>query len=500
MDEILEMKQISKSFPGVKALQNVHFSVKRGEVHCLIGANGAGKSTLMKILAGVYPKDEGEVYLEGQKVEVASPSDSRRLGVMTIYQELSLVEHLTVAENIFLGSYANPRFGVVSWKRLRAEAQKVINRLGISIDVEKQVSELSMGHKQLVELAKALEGNAKIIVMDEPSTTLSEKEIKTLFSTIEELKRQGITIIYISHKLEELFAIGDRVTVLRDGKWVATRPIDELDQEALTELITGHKVEKRERSFEQRQFVEVLRADSLSTDKIENISFSLGKGEILGLYGLVGSGRTELLKALYGVDPLKTGAVYLDGQMVKITKPSQAIRLGIGLVPENRKTEGAVLGLSVEENAVLPSYDRFAKWGVIQKRKIHAAVSKHVSDMRVKTPSLATSIGNLSGGNQQKVIISKWLVHESRIILFDEPTQGIDIGAKQEIYKIMRELTEQGTSMIVASSEINELLEVCHRILVMYSGKVAGEFRNPQQQKEEILHYAVTGGTAVWNT
>ncbi|WP_400162732.1 sugar ABC transporter ATP-binding protein [Brevibacillus sp. TJ4] len=500
MDAILEMKQISKSFPGVKALQQVDFSVRQGEVHCLIGANGAGKSTLMKILAGVYAKDEGTILLDGQKIEAGSPADSRRLGVMTIYQELSLVEHLTVAENIFLGSYANPRYGVVSWKRLREEAQKVITRLGISIDVEQPVSALSMGHKQIVELAKALEGNAKIIVMDEPSTTLSEKEIHTLFATIDELKRQGITIIYISHKLEELFTVGDRVTVLRDGKWIATRDIGELDQETLTELITGHKVAKKERTLEQRQFTEVLRVDSIHTDKIGQVSFSLGKGEILGLYGLVGSGRTELLKALYGVDPIKNGTVYLDGQARKISKPSQAIALGMGLVPENRKTEGAVLGLSVEENAVMPSYDRFARWGVIQKRKVQEAVSRHVLAMRVKTPSLATSVGNLSGGNQQKVIISKWLVHESRIILFDEPTQGIDIGAKQEIYRIMRELAEQGTSMIVASSEINELLEICHRILVMYRGEVAGEFRDPQQQKEEILHYAVTGGTAVWNT
>lgn len=499
MSEILSMQNISKSFPGVKALHNVNFSVKQGEIHCLIGANGAGKSTLMKILAGVYPKDDGDIYLHGEKVQIASPSDSKRLGVITIHQELSLVEHLTVAENIYLGTYAEPRFGFVSWKRLRKRAQALIDRLGIAIDVETPVSELSMGHKQIVELAKALEGNAKIIIMDEPSTTLSESEIRTLFTIIEELIKQGITIIYISHKLEELFAIGDRVTVLRDGKRVATREIKELDQASLTELIIGYKVEKQERNVEQTHFQELLRAESIQTKQIANVSFSLGKGEVLGLYGLVGSGRTELLKALYGIDPLISGAIHLNGKAVKIESPSKAIRLGMGLVPENRKTEGAILGLSVEENAVLPAYDRFASKGIINPGRIRSAVADKIRELNVKTPDAQTLMGNLSGGNQQKVIISKWLVRQSEIILFDEPTQGVDIGAKQEIYKIIRKLVAQGTSIIVASSEINELQEICNRILVMFRGSVVGEFHDPQRQKEEILNHAVTRGTSLWN-
>lgn len=494
------MQNISKSFPGVKALQNVDFSVNKGEVHCLIGANGAGKSTLMKILAGVYPKDEGEIYLQGEKIQISSPADSKRLGVITIHQELSLVEHLTVAENIYLGSYAQPRFGFVSWKRLRKQAQELINRLGIAINVDTPVSELSMGHKQIVELAKALESNAKVIIMDEPSTTLSENEIRTLFTIIEELIKQGITIIYISHKLEELFAIGDRVTVLRDGKWVATRELGELDQTSLTELIIGYKMEKQERSREQLHFPELLRAEALQTRQISNVSFSLGKGEILGLYGLVGAGRTELLKALYGVDPLSSGAIYLEGNQVKIDSPSKAIRLGMGLVPENRKTEGAILGLSVEENAVLPAYDRFASGGIISPGRIRSEIADKIRELNVKTPDATTLMGNLSGGNQQKVIISKWLIRQSQIILFDEPTQGVDIGAKQEIYKIIQRLVADGASVIVASSEINELQEICNRILVMFRGSIVGEFRDPLSQKEEILKSAVTGGTTLWNT
>ncbi|MFP3388407.1 sugar ABC transporter ATP-binding protein [Brevibacillus sp. SIMBA_040] len=500
MSEILKMQNISKSFPGVKALQNVNFSVNKGEVHCLIGANGAGKSTLMKILAGVYPKDEGEIYLQGEKIQISSPADSKQLGVITIHQELSLVEHLTVAENIYLGSYAQPRFGFVSWKRLRKQAQELINRLGIAIDVDTPVSELSMGHKQIVELAKALESNAKVIIMDEPSTTLSENEIRTLFTIIEELIKQGITIIYISHKLEELFAIGDRVTVLRDGKWVATRELGELDQTSLTELIIGYKMEKQERSREQLHFPELLRAESLQTRQISNASFSLGKGEILGLYGLVGAGRTELLKALYGVDPLSSGVIYLEGNQVKIDSPSKAIRLGMGLVPENRKTEGAILGLSVEENAVLPAYDRFASGGIISPGRIRSEIADKIRELNVKTPDAATLMGNLSGGNQQKVIISKWLIRQSQIILFDEPTQGVDIGAKQEIYKIIQRLVADGASVIVASSEINELQEICNRILVMFRGSIVGEFLDPLSQKEEILKSAVTGGTTLWNT
>ncbi|WP_027416820.1 sugar ABC transporter ATP-binding protein [Aneurinibacillus terranovensis] len=497
MQPVLEMKNISKEFPGVKALDSVQFSVIPGEVHCLIGANGAGKSTLMKILAGVYSKDEGDIFLQGKKVDITGPSQSKELGIATIYQELSLIEHLTVAENIFLGTYMKPRYGIMSWKKINEESSKIITRLGIPIQVQKKVSELSAGHKQIVELAKAIASHAKLIVMDEPSTTLSEKEVNTLYRVIEDLKRQGITIIFISHKLEELFTIGDRVTVLRDGKYVATKKLKEISQDELIELIIGHKVEKKKRETSKRTFQELLRVESLSNHKLSNINLQLGKGEIIGLYGLVGSGRTEVLKALYGVDQIKKGSVFIHGNKQKITKPSKAIQLGMGLVPENRKSEGALLHLSVRENAIVASHGHLSKFTVLLRDKVKDVVSKTISELRVKTPTPDTLMMNLSGGNQQKVIISRWLIHNSEILLFDEPTQGIDVGAKDEIYRVMREVASQGKGIIVVSSEINELLEVCNRILVMYDGKIVGEFDDPQNQKEEILHLAVKGGDNV---
>lgn len=494
MQPLLEMINITKQFPGVKALDNVRFSVLQGEVHCLIGANGAGKSTLMKILTGVYQKDEGEISFRGKKVDISGPSQSKEIGISIIYQELSLIEHLTVAENIFLGTYLKPKFGVLSWNKLNAEAEKIIARLGLPIPVQKRVSELSAGHKQIVELAKAIASHAKLIIMDEPSTTLSEKEVDTLFRVIEDLKNQGITIIYISHKLEELFAVGDRVTVMRDGKYVATKPLKEMTQDELIELIIGHKTNKTKKEMTKRDFEELLRVENISNHKISNIHLRLGKGEIIGLYGLVGSGRTEFLNTLYGIDPIKEGAIYIHGTRQEITKPSKAIRLGMGLVPENRKTEGALLHLSVEENAIIPSHRKLSRFSVLRKDKVKEAVSQKISQLRIKTPSPETLMMNLSGGNQQKVIISRWLIRDSEILLFDEPTQGIDVGAKEEIYHIMRELVSKGKGIIVVSSEINELLELCNRVLVMYDGKMIGEFHEPQNQKEEILHYAVKGG------
>jgi ABC-type sugar transport system ATPase subunit len=494
MHEVLEMKKITKEFPGVKALDSVDFSVSAGEVHCLIGANGAGKSTLMKVLTGVYQKDEGEIFFEGKKVEISGPAQSKAIGISIIYQELSLIEHLSVTENIFLGDYLKPKFGVMSWKRLHEEAKKSLNGFGINIPVQKKIVDLSAGHKQIVELAKAVACNARMIIMDEPSTTLSENEVETLFRVINDLKKQGITIIYISHKLEELFKIGDRVTVMRDGKYVATKYLNEITQDDLVELIIGHKVEKKKGEISETKFEELLHVNRISNQRLRNISFTLGKGEILGLYGLVGSGRTEVLKALYGIDPLHEGSISIQGVKQKINKPSKAIKLGMGLVPENRKTEGALLHLSVMENSIISSLSKLSNYTILRKDKATALVKEKINDLSIKTPSVDTIMGNLSGGNQQKVIISRWLIRESNILLFDEPTQGIDVGTKEEIYRIMRKLSQQGKGIIVVSSEINQLLDVCNRILVMYSGSIIGEFDDPQTQKEEILHYSVKGG------
>ncbi len=494
MEPILSMLNISKSFPGVKALSHVDFTVRQGEVHCLIGANGAGKSTLMKILTGVYDKDEGDIYFEGSKVEIGNPARSKELGIAIIYQELSLIDHLSVAENIFLGSYLKPAYGLLSWRKLRREAADILERFGISIPVDKRVGELSAGHKQIVELAKAIASHARLIIMDEPSTTLSQKEVETLFRVIGDLKRQGITVIYISHKLEELFAIGDRVTVMRDGRYIATKALTELDEEELVELIIGHKAVRHVHVKHERQFEELLRVEHLTTKHVHNVSFELGKGEIIGLYGLVGSGRTEVLRALYGADKLQRGTIHLHGRQRIIQSPGQAIRAGMGLVPENRKTEGAMLHLSVQENAVISSHHLFSRFSILKGHQVRQAVKERIQALNIKTPHQDTLMVNLSGGNQQKVIISRWLIRDSELLLFDEPTQGIDIGAKEEIYKIMRSLAAEGKGIIVVSSEINELLQVCDRILVMYSGRLVGEFDDPRNEKEEILHYAVKGG------
>lgn len=495
MDKILEMDKISKSFPGVQALDAVDFEVHRGEIHCLIGANGAGKSTLMKILSGVYEKDGGDIYFDGKKVHITSPLVSKQLGIATIYQELSLIEELSVAENIFLGTYFSSNFGIVSWRRMYREAQKIVDQLSVDIDVTSPVSQLSMGHKQIVELAKALASRAQIIIMDEPSTTLSERELHTLFNVIADLKKRKITIIYISHKLEELFTVGDRVTVLRNGQLVGTRKLSEINQNELIEMITGRKLGSQN-IFPQKSPVTetVLEGKNLTNHKLKNVSFTLGKGEILGIYGLVGSGRSELLKSLFGIDSLDSGEIYINGCLQRIKSPDQAISLGFGLTPENRKVEGIIPDLSITENAVLPSHLFYSRFGILQLKGIHQVMSEKVEELNIKTPSIYTPINNLSGGNQQKVIFAKWLIRNSQILLLDEPTQGIDIGAKEEIYSIIRQVAKEGKSIIVVSSEINEIVTLCHRVLVMFRGSVVNEFVDPVNSKDEILHAAVMGG------
>ncbi|MDQ0176622.1 sugar ABC transporter ATP-binding protein [Bacillus chungangensis] len=494
MGPMLQMKGISKSFPGVKALNRVDFAVKPGEVHCLIGANGAGKSTLMKILSGVYPMDEGEIIINDATANIHSPKDSKALGIATIYQELSLVEELSVAENIFLGEYLQPKGGFVSWKQLKKSAQALLAELNIHLSPELPIRALSMGTKQMVEITKAIASQSKIIIMDEPSTALSEGEVKTLFRVIRDLKKRGITIIYISHKLDELFTIGDRVTVLRNGEWVFTKEMKEISQTQLVEAIIGRKMEKDRKAAKKTEHKEVfLTVQGFKNEKLKNISFDVKKGEILGLYGLVGAGRTELLKAIFGVDKLIEGKLSINNQVQQVTSPQKAIQLGMGYVPENRKTEGAILDLNVKENAILPSLSKYAQFGFLKQLRIEQAVKTQINRLNIKTRNPDALMRNLSGGNQQKVIISKWLIHESRLLLFDEPTQGIDIGAKDEIYTIIKELAENGTSVIVASSEIEELLLLSDRVLVMYHGEVVHECKSPLEQKDEILHSAVAG-------
>lgn len=492
---ILEMKDICKSFPGVRALDHVDFHVKKGEVHCLIGANGAGKSTLIKILAGAYQADSGTITLNSKEVKIPNPQVGQELGISVIYQELSLIDELTVAENIFLGRYPKKN-GLVDWLQIKKKSQELINSLGVRVNVNTRVGNLSIGYKQITELAKALASDAQIVVMDEPSATLSQDEFETLVKVIGDLKARRITVIYISHRLEELFTVGDRITVLRDGSLVGTHNIKELDRDQLIEMMIGHQISKgNDLVLPECSEDKLLELECVENNKLQSISFGVCRGEIVGLYGLVGSGRTEILRAIFGADAITDGALKIEGQKVKIGSPVDALQLGIGLIPEQRKTQGLVVDLSVYENAVLPSLREMSNRGVINRKNIFKVVHQQVENLRIKTPCITTTVKNLSGGNQQKVVIAKWLVKNSRILLFDEPTQGIDVGAKEEVYSIITSMAgKESTCTLVASSELQELLILCHRILVLYEGKIVGEFMRSSFNKEKILHCAITGG------
>lgn len=497
MTLLLEMTNISKEFPGVKALDNVSFSLKKGEVHCLIGANGAGKSTLIKVLSGVHQSDAGQIIYEEKQVKIESPKDSQDLGISTIYQELSLVDELSVAENIFLGSYLKEGNGFIKWEKMQKEAEKLLQHLGVNVSPKELVKNLSMGSKQMIEIAKSLAQDTKILIMDEPTTALSMQETEKLFEVIMGLKNQGITIIFISHKLDELYEIGDRITVLRNGNWILTDDAENIHKEELIRHITGRKnLGNNEKTDEEANLEhdQYLKVKNFTTEKLKDVSFYLNRGEILGFYGLVGSGRTELLRALFGADSLLEGSTFINGKEVEIKNPQQAVELGFGLVPENRKTEGLVQELSVAENVLLPSLNNNSKYSFLNPRKLRKLVDKGIKDLNIKTKDGHTIVRNLSGGNQQKVIILKWLIYEANILLFDEPTQGIDVGSKSEIYSLINNLSrEKGRSVIVASSELEELLMVCDRILVMFDGKIINEFTKPNEYRDEILYSAVSG-------
>jgi ribose transport system ATP-binding protein len=489
----LEMRGVSKSFPGVLALDNVDFTVNAGEVHCLIGANGAGKSTLMKVLSGVYAADSGGVFLNGKEVRIQSPRDGLKAGIAVIYQELSLVEPLTVAENIFLGQYPKLLPGLVDWSAMTRKAETLLDGLGVAVSPDALVANLSMGHKQIVELCKAMASEARVVVMDEPSATLSEEEFKALVKVVFDLKARGVTIIYISHRLEELFLVGDSVTVLRDGKKAYGGPIKDLDIQGLVRLMIGHDVRTGQTcALPPHSDKTKVQAHALANKTLKGVDFSVREGEILGLYGLVGSGRSEILHALFG-SQRHEGSLEVDGRPVTLSSPVDAMRLGVGLIPEQRKTQGLILGLPVWENASIAASPDLSLYGLLIPHKLYALARTFVDRLRIKTPSVMTEVRSLSGGNQQKVVIAKWLMKKSNILLFDEPTQGIDIGAKEEVYDIIRGFAgKPDTATVTASSELEELECMCHRILVLYEGRVVGEFFPPYPTKQ-ILHTAITG-------
>ncbi len=488
------MRGIRKEYPGVRALDGVDFEVMFGEVHALLGVNGAGKSTLLKILSGAIQMDAGDIFMDGTRLNITSPKKAMDLGISIIYQEFNLVPHLTVAENIFLGMEPRNRLGFVDHNRMYMETTRYLEKLGATFSPKEQVANLGVAQQQLVEIAKALAKEAVVIAMDEPTATLSMKETETLFSIIRILKAEGKGIIYISHRLEEIFEIADSVTVLRDGQLVETCKLQDITKERLIELMLGKVFTKATPRKEVALGREILRVEGLTRRGIlEDINLVVTEGEILGLAGLVGAGKTELARALYGLDPLDKGRILILGRPVHFKSPIYATRAGVVLVPEDRKGLGLVLNMAVRENISLASLPSFANLGFVNGKKEGGAARKMVENLRVKTPSLEQKVINLSGGNQQKVVLAKWLLKGARVFIFDEPTRGIDVGAKEEVHSLIRELADRGAAVILISSELQEVIDHSDRILVMHNGRIMGELRKEEATPEKVLFLAMGG-------
>jgi ribose transport system ATP-binding protein len=482
------MNGISKRFYGVQALDNVTFECRKGEVHALVGENGAGKSTLMKVLAGAHQPDTGEILLRGQPTRMTDPQQAQRLGISIIYQEFNLIPDLTVMENVFLGREPRSRFGVIKTAEMRRRATDLFDQLGVRVDLNSPVHRLNVAQQQMVEIAKALSLNADVIVMDEPTAPLTGAEIEHLFEIICDLRARGVTVIFISHHLDEVFTLADRITVLKDGRVVGTTDPNSIDKAGLVRMMVGRTLEEVEVVEHAPENVPVLRVVGLERKRvISGISFTLDRGEILGIAGLVGSGRTEVARAIFGADARDAGEIYLHGEKLSLVSPGGSVRRGIGFVTEDRKAEGLVLGLSVKHNISLPNLKRLQKLGFVQRGKerlVTGAVSKGLG---VKSAGLDQQVRYLSGGNQQKVILGKWLLADPSVIIFDEPTRGIDVGAKAEIYRLMHQAAARGTGILMISSELPEILRMSDRILVMREGRIVGELSRAEATEERIM-------------
>jgi ribose transport system ATP-binding protein len=491
----LRMEGISKAFPGVQALQDVTFEVTRGEIHALVGENGAGKSTLMKILTGALSRDQGDICLRGQPVEIDTPSHAQSLGISMIHQELSLIPYLTVGQNIYLGREPRARLpGFINWTALYAQAQELLDRLNVDVDARAEVGELRIAQQQMVEVAKALSLNADLIAMDEPTSALTERETEVLFDVMRSLRAQGVSLIFISHRLEEVFQIANRVTVLRDGQLIGTSDIAELDEDRVVRMMVGRKLGEMYPKAEVERQALVLDATDLHDGReLRGVSLKLYRGEILGVAGLVGAGRTALAETLFGIRPMVSGDVRVEDQPVRIGSPGEAIRLGMGFVPEDRKLQGLFMNMAVRENITLSALDQVTRWGFVNSTKADRLAREEVKKLDIRTPSLRQRVRNLSGGNQQKVIIARWLTLKPRVLILDEPTRGIDVGAKAEIHALMNQLAQEGVGVLMISSELPEVLGVSDRILVMHEGRVTGEFRRDEATQDDIMR-AATGG------
>ncbi len=495
MAEFLEMRGITKRFPGVLALDSVSLSVRKGEVHALLGENGAGKSTLMKILSGAYRMDEGEILFDGKPVEIHSSHDAQALNISTIYQELNLTEQLTVAENIFMGRQPTKGPFMVDWKGMFSKAQTILDDLGVDISAQALVRDLGVAHKQMVELAKSLSINSRVLIMDEPTAPLTSREIKTLFDTIRMLRSRGVSIIYISHRLEEVMEVCDRATIMRDGRNVTVLNVAETNLDEIIRYMVGRELKEKFPKIHPDIGETRLQVDKLNAGKqVKDVSFSVRSGEILGIAGLVGAGRTETARAIFGMDPKESGTVSVDGKEVSIQHPLDAIRAGIGFVTEDRKGEGLVLTMPVSQNITLATLEKFGAALRLDLGGEKAVVLDFIDKLDIKTPSHLQLARNLSGGNQQKVVLAKWLLSDAKVILFDEPTRGIDVGAKIEVYNIINSLIRSGVAVVMISSELPEILGMSDRVAVMHQGEITGIFDNDGTLTQEKVLYYATGG------
>ncbi len=486
-DLILSLRNVSKFFPGVRALDNVSLDVKKGSVHGLVGENGAGKSTLMKILAGVYEKDEGTVIFDGEQIEQTTPIESLHRGLSIIFQEFNLVNTMSVGENILLGRFREMH----GMRGTHERARELLDSIGSTINTHAMVSELSVSEMQMVEITKALSFNSKLLIMDEPSSSLTDDEMKHLAEIITNLKERGVAIIYISHKLDEIYDFCDTVTVLRDGTIIDTRPIGEMDRNDMIAKMVGRSIENEFPERPRCVGETLMEVKNINTKKLKDISFELKKGEILGFVGLVGAGRTEIIRAIYGADKVRGHEVYVEGKEVKIRNPQDAIKAGMGIVPEDRKLQGLVLPFTVESNISMAALAEITKSGFINKAEEKKISERHIKSLRIKTPSSRTETVNLSGGNQQKCIIGRWLEMKPKILFMDEPTRGIDVGAKFEIYLLMKQIVESGGAVILISSELPEVLSMSNRVLTICEGRITGEFDPEKFSADEIMKKAL---------
>jgi ribose transport system ATP-binding protein len=492
---VIEMKGISKSFSGNKVLDHVDFQLLPGEVHALMGENGAGKSTLIKILTGIYERNEGTVLVKGKEVHFHNPKEAEQSGIAVIHQELNIIPELTVYENMFLGKELTVgRFGFTKDKEMKKKTKEYLNRLGIEIDPNMEAGKLSVGQQQMIEIARAVAANTEVLIMDEPTAALTDREIEALFKVISSLKKQGVGIIYVSHRMEEIFQICDRISVLRDGQFIDVKEVAKTNFDEIVKLMVGRQLGDRFPERDTKIGQERFRVENLtSKGSFENIDFSVNQGEIIGVAGLMGAGRTEIMQAIFGYRHLDAGKLFIDGKEVTIKNPHDAIQAGIAFVTEDRKSQGLILDLSVRENFSITNLTKISNKSLISSQKEVSMVDEMIEKLRVKTSGRELSVKSLSGGNQQKIVIGKWLGMNPKILILDEPTRGVDVGAKKEIYQLINDLTKQGVAIIMVSSELPEILGMSDRILVIHEGKLAGVLDKSDASQEKIMQFA-TGG------